>query len=203
MKTMKCKSCGAKLKVEKGQEYVSCEYCGTEYKLDEDLKDNASFNIDEAKRKLGSMNDVAGQSAKAIGIAVLVSVSILFIIVIALFIIPSTGKKETDVDKFTSQQEVVDRSQEYDVYKFNLGFSAANGTKYGASVGYTLDDVISNNKEYPEKQIRVIYNEINTQDERAIIDIKHSLKDFSEYEVIINKDKEGFICEVIIEDIKK
>lgn len=200
MKTMKCKSCGAKLKLEKGQEYITCEYCGTEYKLDENIKSNANFNMEEAEKKLDGMRDIEGNGTKVAGIVMIIFMVLFFIIFTMVFIF-TTGHVRRTVENNTKIENYIE--ERYDVNMFNSRFYSDAGTKYGSMVGLTLDGVISNNKEYPKKQISVIYNKINTQDEREIINIKHSLEDFSKYEVIINKDKEGFVCEVIIEDIKK
>lgn len=35
---MKCKNCGALLKVEEDAKYIECQYCNTKYKLDEEVQ---------------------------------------------------------------------------------------------------------------------------------------------------------------------
>lgn len=35
---MKCKNCGALLKVEEDAKYIECQYCNTKYKLDDELQ---------------------------------------------------------------------------------------------------------------------------------------------------------------------
>ena len=35
---MKCKNCGALLKVEENAQYINCQYCNTKYKLDDEIQ---------------------------------------------------------------------------------------------------------------------------------------------------------------------
>ena len=35
---MKCKNCGALLKVEENAQYINCQYCNTKYKLDDEVQ---------------------------------------------------------------------------------------------------------------------------------------------------------------------
>jgi hypothetical protein len=176
MKKLKCSSCGGNLVVDSSNEYATCEYCDTKYKLNEDL--NVNIKMDD------SAKEVYGNS-KAANI---ISVFVIFIIgAIVCVIVASMGHSG-----FSSY----DNSYDYDRSSFNLSFSNVNGTQIYIFVGHTLDDVISSNKTNSRK-ISVVYDGRETTDEKEIIDIKHSLSGF--YEVSIDYDSDGYVNRIGLE----
>lgn len=97
-------------------------------------------------------------------------------------------------DKVETENKVDD----FEIKRFNGKFELRAGTKYGSSVVWLLDDVITNNKTNSEHIISVSYNAINTTDENEIRNIKKSLDTWTEYEVILNYDDIGFVNQVTI-----
>ena len=81
---------------------------------------------------------------------------------------------------------------------FNDSFEFYSGTKNGITITWLLDKVITSNKTNPKHIITVIYNSTNTVDENEIRNIKKSLDDWTEYEVIFDYDEAGYITQVTI-----
>lgn len=84
---------------------------------------------------------------------------------------------------------------------FNATLEMYIGTEYGASVGNLLDKVVTSNKTNKGHIITVIYKEITTTSEDEIVNIKHSLDNFTEYEVSLDYDNNGYINKVTIKNI--
>lgn len=102
---------------------------------------------------------------------------------------------EEDHSEVNSEENKVD---EFEIKRFNDNFELRAGTKYGSTVVWLLDDIITSNKTNSEHIITVVYNSINTVDENEIRNIKKSLDTWTEYEVIFNYDDIGFINQVTI-----
>lgn len=45
---MKCKNCGALLKVEENGQYINCQYCNTKYKLDDEVQHIKYDNMEKS-----------------------------------------------------------------------------------------------------------------------------------------------------------
>lgn len=85
---------------------------------------------------------------------------------------------------------------------FNATLEMYSGTEYGSSVGSLLDKVVTSNKTNKDHIITVIYKETTTTSENEIVKIKHSLDKFTEYEVSLDYDANGYINKVTVKDIK-
>lgn len=96
------------------------------------------------------------------------------------------------------------RKQEEETKKdmFNTKFTYSSGTKATIFVESTLDNVITSNKTNPEHQITLVYKGTETTDEQQIKNIKHSLKQWGEYEVSVDYDENGYVNKITLEDIK-
>ena len=118
--------------------------------------------------------------------------------------------KQYEAQILTLNQQEVERKQQEEAKKeqeknsFNNKFSFKSGTSSKTSVGWTLDDVMTNNKTNKEHLIEVIYKDKSygtTYDE--IIKIKSLLKDFDgynlvHYEVSFEYNDAGYIYKMII-----
>jgi hypothetical protein len=74
------------------------------------------------------------------------------------------------------------------------------GTEWGSSVSRLIDKVITNNKTNDKHIITVVFNDVNSTDSDVIRNIKKSLGDWTEYEVILDYDDKGFVYLVTIEE---
>lgn len=191
MKKLKCSSCGGNLKVEDNKEYAVCEYCGSRYKLNEDL--NINLKMDDSVRNIfggfGQMDEFSKGVSKFI---IIFAIGMISIIAMTMFY--QFGHSfSTDS---TSNTEVKTKA---DVDHFNITFFGDNGTKNYILMGYILDHIIQSNKTNDRKVI-LDFEGNETTDESEIIDIKHSLS--GTYEVSLNYDDEGYIYKIDVEKIK-
>ena len=154
-------------------------------------------------------------------------VGLVVALIIALIVVTFGGKKEEPkqeegniissffdgffslVDKVNDKmdEEFEDNTnqmtQNYDKEKFNRTFEINVGTQATIFVKNTLDEVNKNNKKNTEHIVSVVYNDKITTDEDEIIQIKHGLKEWGQYEVLVDYDEAGYVNKVTIQDIKK
>ena len=98
-------------------------------------------------------------------------------------------------------KQAEERSNEFNKKSFNNKFEMYAGTKYGSSIRYLLDDVVTNNKTNNEKTITVVYKDKSTTVENEIVNIKHGFDIGTEYEVSLSYDQKGYVTNVTIMDI--
>ena len=77
-----------------------------------------------------------------------------------------------------------------------------SGTTHAFHIESLLDEVITNNKTNKKQIIVVKYRQYLTSEPREITEIKHSLNDNLEYEVILDYDKDGYVKRILIENIR-
>ena len=82
---------------------------------------------------------------------------------------------------------------------FNWDFETYVGTQYSNSIGYLLDDVITNNKKNKDYLITVIFKDTNTTDPETIKNIKKQFEEWHKYEVSLDYDEEGYVNKITIE----
>ena len=181
MKSLKCSSCGAGLRVEDNKEYAVCDHCGSRYKLNEDLTIN--IRLDD------NMKDVINN-----GLGMVKHASkFIFIPIIMIMIIVIIGFT------FAFKSFSNSANSDWEKKRFNNQFVYDNGTKSDFFVGPTLDKIIQSNKTH-DNQIVLVFDKKEVTSESEIINIKHSLK--GNYEVLFSYDDDGFINKIIVESIK-
>lgn len=124
-----------------------------------------------------------------------------------------TQNKEDTADQMNEMQDVMNsmgsmmddfmnnQSSSINKTSFNATLEMYSGTEYGSSVGNLLDKVVTSNKTNKDHIITVIYKETTTTSEDEIVNIKHSLDKFTEYEVSLDYDANGYINKVTVKDI--
>ena len=213
MKELKCRQCGAIMSLDEDKEFATCKYCGAKYKLNEDK--NINIKLDEGTK------DVLNNGLKTFGKIwtfsaipfVLVFIVVFIITGVVIFNIINFDKEDspTKVDNNISdtikenvnnlEETVKEQITKQEIDSFNGSFEFYAGTKWKNSIESLLDKVIKNNRKNSDKLISVIYNDKNTTDANEIINIKHSLEDFKDYEVKVDYNDQGLVNRVIIEDI--
>lgn len=83
---------------------------------------------------------------------------------------------------------------------FNAELTYAEGTKATIFVENILDTVVTKNKLNKDMLITVVYKNKSTTDVNEIKNIKKSLKQWSEYEVSVDYDDDGYITKITIKD---
>lgn len=189
---MKCSSCGAELKVDNDKEYAVCEHCGSKYKLNEDL--NINIKMDD------NMKDIINQGTKISKFIILFFVIVFIGFFVFVFVMKNNfdNKKKNSENEFNEKREK--SNEEFFKYSFNLPFEIVTGTKKGVEVKNTLDDIISSNKTN-DRKISLVFNGESTSNEEKIIEIKHGLENWENFEVIVNYDDNGYVNEIKVEKI--
>ena len=82
---------------------------------------------------------------------------------------------------------------------FNFYYEAETGTQWGSSVNSVLDSVITNNKTN-DRKITVVYNEVSTDDPTEIKNLKSNFDEWTDYEVSVDYDDDGYVNKITIED---
>lgn len=145
---------------------------------------------------------------------VLIVISIVIVVVLANKVITDRNEKKKEQDKFldnffenvddiiSDTNDAINDDKNYsdvEIRSFNAIFEMYVGTEYGSSVSRLIDKVNTNNKTNDEHIITVVFGDINTADTDEIRSIKKSLDDWTEYEVILDYDENGFVNLVTIE----
>ena len=186
MKKLECESCGGMMNIDENKEFATCPYCNTKYKLNEDK--NIYIKLDEdTKNILKNKTKTIGKISALIMIPHTIIGIIIFIISISIFIFIGTNIYKTE--------------KSAQIKWFNDNYETYSGTKSKFSIEILLDDVITNNKTNKNLLITVIYHDTSTTNPDEIINIKHSLQDWTKYEVKLDYDNNGYVNKVTIEDI--
>lgn len=174
MKKLRCESCNGDLVVDEKKEYATCNYCGTKYKLNDDM----TINI--------KIDDSIASSVKKVSKFMIIPFIMIAIIIIAVIvvIIVSTSKSQSSFDK----------------NKFNSQFAFQSGTQYKIFVDSLIDTVNESNKKNSDHQVVLVYKDKGVTSNDDLISIKHSLNN-NKYEVIYNYDEDGYLNKIVIEDI--
>lgn len=155
---------------------------------------------------------------------VLIVVSIVIVIVLATKVVTDRQNKVDDdfsiIDKFfDSFKDAVDNSNdifddgklndsndndnnsfsEFERRAFNSKLEMYVGTKWGSQVSSLIDAITTNNKANTEHMLTVVFGNINTTNADEIRNIKKSLGNWDEYEVILDYDENGFVNLITIE----
>ena len=101
----------------------------------------------------------------------------------------------------TFEEESNKMEEESNKNTHNYQFESGVGTKPGMAVQSVLDSVISVNKKDKNHTVTLIYNDVTTTDDTKIKSIKHGLEKLKMYEVSVEYDDNGYVYQVILEDI--
>ena len=177
MEKLKCSSCGGEITVDDDKEYGTCPYCGTKYKLNQDVNVNIKLD-DNMKEVLNNGLETTKHFSKFIFIPIIMFFVIFAFVIFSFF---SFGSKR-------------------DINSFNFKFTNDSGTKSAFFMGDILDDVIESNKTHDRKVV-LVFDGKEITDESEIVSIKHSLS--GSYEVSLNYDDKGYINKMIVNKIEK
>ena len=183
LKELKCKNCGAKIELEEGKTEVTCKYCNTTFKVDDEYSKAYNYTKGILKAHNDQMqefyNSREGKLSKRI-------INIIFIIVFLIFFL-IIGLTISNIYNYSNVIETENES--IDVDMFNIPFSGMNDY---------LDKIVTNNKKQQEHIITVKYQDKETSNPDEIIAIKKSLDESKQYELSTDYDQAGFINKLTI-----
>ena len=196
LRELKCKNCGAKLKVEENISKVECEFCHTSFAVDDAYHDGYKFekgrmkaqseHFDESLEKAKEIIQPFGKVFIAHSVVSFAIFFIIFIFIIIGVFTFAVSQSNNSVDEF-------------DIRQFNNKYEMYVGTESGFMISKLIDEVVANNKKDKEHQITFIYKEINTSNPDEIKNIKSQLNSVAQYEVSLEYDEVGFIYQVMVE----
>ena len=209
LKELKCKNCGASLKVEENAKEVNCKFCHTTFAVE--TAENTGYEFEKGRIKAqkeelqNKMKDVSDavknadininpdEVAKTMKWPLIIFgivFALMFISGVVFFISVAVGMNKgikTSSDKFA-------------VSAFNSGYEMDTGTQPYIFLEDTLNDVITDNKK-GKHTITVVYNDTKTSNPEEIKKLKNSLDKSKEYEISFDYDDKGFINKMTIEDV--
>lgn len=201
LKELKCKNCGANLKVDKSATEITCDFCHTSYSIEtaEDTgyqfeKGRIRAQNEEADRQFKMFKDFSNSTMSSF-----VGFTILKIIVVVIFL------TIIGVIGFTIYKQFSIKDSQMDISRFNSYYEMYSGSVPASSVKIILEKVVTNNKTNGDHIITVKYADISTSNSEEITSLKTSLQDtnkFSlyDYEISLNYDTSGYVSEIIIND---
>lgn len=192
LKELKCKNCGAKIELEEGKTEVTCKYCNTTFKVDDEYSKAYNYTKGILKAHNDQMqefyNSREGKLSKRI-------INIIFIIVFLIFFL-IIGLTISNIYNYSNVIETENES--IDVDMFNIPFSGMNGQKSTFFINDYLDKIVTNNKKQQKHIITVKYQDKETSNPDEIIAIKKSLDESKQYELSTDYDQAGFINKLTI-----
>lgn len=192
LKELKCKNCGAKIELEEGKTEVTCKYCNTTFKVDNEYSKAYNYTKGILKAHNDQMqefyNSREGKLSKRI-------INIIFIIVFLIFFL-IIGLTISNIYNYSNVIETENES--IDVDMFNIPFSGMNGQKSTFFINDYLDKIVTNNKKQQKHIITVKYQDKETSNPDEIIAIKKSLDESKQYELSTDYDQAGFINKLTI-----
>ena len=192
---LKCKNCGAKIELEEGKTEVTCKYCNTTFKVDDEYSKAYNYTKGILKAHNEQMqefyNSREGKLSKRIINIIIIIVFLIFFLVIGLMISNIYNYLPTRSNVIETKNESID------VDMFNIQFSGMNGQKSTFFINDYLDEIVTNNKKQ-EHIITVKYQDKETSNPDEIIAIKKSLDESKQYELSTDYDQAGFINKLTI-----
>lgn len=195
---LKCKNCGAKLKIEDNVKKVTCKYCNTEFSVEDAYNDGYNFEKGRMKaqtEQLEEINNIIMNNpifknffpSKHLFIIPVV-ISIIIFLSIFIFIITS----------ITSMNSI----DSFEVDRFNNSFEIYVGTNNGLQISSLIDEVQTNNRKNRDTLIEFEYKNVKTTNPDEIKKIKKDLDDWNNYEVTFEYNENGLINYVLMEEVK-
>lgn len=201
---LKCKNCGAQLKVEEGTSQVKCEFCGSTFSVDDAYNEGYKYTKGVLKARSEQMeedfnkaqdlikNSSIGKSSRVLSI-VFVTIFILIFGFIGYGIYTTFSETENEAET---------AHDSFEVNSFNTPYENDAGKRSGFFIVRTLDDIVTNNKTNKSHIITVVYNGITTTEEKSIKEIRNMLSEDRDYDVSLDYDSNGYVNKFTIEDIE-
>lgn len=192
LKELKCKNCGASVKVDENASQAKCEFCHTTFSVEDAYHDGYKFE----KGRMRARDERFGENLEQVKgmikpfskiFAIQYIISAVVFVAVVITIIFFAFKQVNSVDEF-------------DIRTFNNSYELYAGNEYGSSVEWLIDKISTNNKKEKEHKIIIKYKEISTKDPNEMKEIKKQLDQWTEYEVTFEYDNDGFIYMATIEE---
>ena len=196
---LKCKNCGAQLKVEEDTSQVKCEFCGSTFSVDDAYNEGYKYTKGVLKARSEQMEEdfnkaqdlmdsFIGKPSRVFSIAFVV----IFILIFAFI----------GYHMYVGFSDSRNSRDSFEIDSFNTPYETDAGKRSGFFIVGTLDDIVTNNKTNKSHIITVVYNDITTTEEKEIKEIRNKLSDRKDYDVSLDYDSNGYVNKYTIEDIE-
>ena len=201
---LKCKNCGAQLKVEEGTSQVKCEFCGSTFSVDDAYNEGYKYTKGVLKARSEQMEEDFNKAQDLLKNSYIGKSSRVFSIAfVAIFILIFGFIGYKIYTTFTDNEKEVETTHDsFEVNSFNTPYETDAGKRSGFFIVRTLDDIVTNNKTNKSHIITVVYNDITTTEEKEIKEIRNKLSDRKDYDVSLDYDSNGYVNKYTIEDIE-
>lgn len=199
---LKCKNCGAQLKVEEGTSQVKCEFCGSTFSVDDAYNEGYKYTKGVLKAQNEQMEENFNKAQEFLKNSPIGKTSKVFSIVFVAIFILIFGFIGYGIYTTFADNEAETTHDSFDVNYFNTPYENDAGKRSGFFIVRTLDDIVTNNKTNKSHVITVVYNGITTTEEKSIKEIRNMLSEDKDYDVSLDYDSNGYVNKFTIEDIE-
>ena len=200
---LKCKNCGAQLKVEEGTSQVKCEFCGSTFSVDDAYNEGYKYTKGVLKARSEQMEEDFNKAQDLMDSFIGKPSRVFSIAFVAIFILIFGFIGYRIYTTFTDNEKEVETTHDsFEVNSFNTPYETDAGKRSGFFIVGTLDDIVTNNKTNKSHIITVVYNDITTTEEKEIKEIRNKLSDRKDYDVSLDYDSNGYVNKYTIEDIE-
>lgn len=197
---LKCKNCGAQLKVEEGTTQVKCEFCGSTFSVDDAYNEGYKYTKGVLKAQSEQMEENFNRAQALIKNSPVGKASRVFsviFVIIFILIFAFIG-----YHMYVGFSDSSNSRDSFEIDSFNTKYENDAGKRSGFFIVRTLDDIVTNNKTNKSHVITVVYNGITTTEEKEIKEIRNKLSDRKDYDVSLDYDSNGYVNKYTIEDIE-
>ncbi len=207
LKEIKCKNCGAKLKIEENEKIATCDFCGAKFSVEDEYSKAYHATKGAFDAQMDSFKELTskmpGFKYTRIFITIFSVVMLGIIITLSVSSFMSFNKTSKRISSDSTTNEAYSKQvKQIEIQSFNGAIELANGKSAELLISKTLDDIIVSNKKNKDHKIVVKYKDISTNEEDGIVEIRDSLKENKQYNVSLDYDSEGYINVFTITDIK-
>lgn len=214
MKKLKCEACGGSLKVDETGKYAVCEYCRSEYKMEEDIKANHNIKINEKDNMIYEITNFSKI------VIIIVSFIVIFGMIGVIFNISKiknnfNNVNDTDTDNSLHSELINMVKPKNEIYQnedkklkeniekisFNNSYESMLGNQYSLFIQTKLNEIIQNNNINGDHIIKVTYNDISSSESQEISKIYAKINNNQQYYVELKYDDNAYVNEFIIKDI--
>lgn len=199
---LKCKNCGAQLKVEEGTSQVKCEFCGSTFSVDDAYNEGYKYTKGVLKAQNEQMEENFNKAQEFLKNSPIGKTSKVFSIVFVAIFILIFGFIGYGIYTTFTDNEAETTHDSFKVNSFNTPYENDAGKRSGFFIVRTLDDIVTNNKTNKSHVITVVYNGITTTEEKSIKEIRNMLSENKDYDVSLDYDSNGYVNKFTIEDIE-
>ena len=134
---------------------------------------------------------------------VLVVIAVIIAVILSLKVASDRKNRVYTNNDTTRINDISNTQKKVEIDIFNSPFEMYVGTEWGTNVSDLLDKIITNNKKNTDRQLTVVYGTTDTTDPETIKELKKKFEKWTDYEVSVDYNEEGYIYKITIEDYNK